>query len=145
MKQVHATTVQLSGQGVMLCGPSASGKSDLGLRLIETGAKLVADDRTNLTLSSNTIEASAPKEIVGKMEVRGIGIITFNPILKTRLALVINLIKASDMQRLPKIETTVILGVTLPLVRLCAFEVSAPAKVHAALMHYNHLASKAYE
>ena len=129
----------------MLCGPSASGKSDLGLRLIEIGARLVADDRTNLTVSNNTIRASAPKELFGKMEVRGIGIITLEAIIETRLAMVISLIDAVDMQRLPTLETTEILGVTLPLVRLCAFEASAPAKVRAALAQHSQLETQQYE
>ena len=55
MKQFHATTIQIDGKGVMLCGPSASGKSDLGIRLIEKGAILVADDRTDITLNNNKI------------------------------------------------------------------------------------------
>jgi HPr kinase/phosphorylase len=142
MKQIHATTVHLTGLGVMLCGPSASGKSDLGLRLIETGALLVADDRTNLTLSSNALSASAPKEIFGKLEVRGIGIITLEAIAETRLALVIDLMNGDDIERLPKLETIAILGVTVPLIRLCAFEASAPAKVQAALMHHSQLATQ---
>ena len=65
MEQVHATTVDLDGQGVMLRGPSASGKSDLGLRLIDAGAQLVADDRTDLILSGDAVRASAPKELAG--------------------------------------------------------------------------------
>lgn len=145
MKQIHATTVHLIGQGVMLCGPSASGKSDLGLRLIETGARLVADDRTDLTLSNNAIRASAPKQLAGKLEVRGIGIIKIESIAETQLTLVIRLVNAENLQRLPTFETTNILGVDLPLVRLCAFEASAPAKVLAALTHRSQLVTKQYE
>ena len=145
MKQVHATTVHFIGQGVMLCGPSASGKSDLGLRLIEIGAQLVADDRTDLTLSNNSIRASAPKQLAGMLEVRGIGIIKIEAIAETQLALVIRLINTENLQRLPTFETTDILGVTLPLVRLCAFEASAPAKVRAALKQRSQLATKQYD
>ena len=42
---LHASCVELSGTGVVLVGPSGSGKSDLALRLIDGGAQLVADDR----------------------------------------------------------------------------------------------------
>ena len=35
-----------SGTGVVLLGPSGTGKSDLALRLIDGGARLVADDRS---------------------------------------------------------------------------------------------------
>ena len=42
---LHASCVELSGTGVVLLGPPGSGKSDLALRLIDGGARLVADDR----------------------------------------------------------------------------------------------------
>ncbi len=139
MQQVHATTVDLDGQGVMLRGPSASGKSDLGLRLIDAGARLVADDRTNLIVSSDAVQASAPEELAGRMEVRGIGIVAVAAVAETRLALIVDLVDAAEVQRLPEAETVEVLGVTLPLVRLSAFEASAPAKVWTALMHHSRL------
>ena len=40
---IHATTVAIGGRGVLISGPSGSGKSDLALRLIDRGAVLVAD------------------------------------------------------------------------------------------------------
>ena len=133
MEQVHATTIDLNGDGVMLRGPSASGKSDLGLRLIDAGARLVADDRTELTLSGGAVRASAPKQIAGRMEVRGIGIMEVPTVPETRLALVVELVGAEDVERLPEPETADVLGVALPLVRLAPFEASAPAKVRTAL------------
>jgi len=133
MEQVHATTIDLNGDGVMLRGPSASGKSDLGLRLIDAGGRLVADDRTELTLSGGAVRASAPKEIAGRMEVRGIGIMEVPTVPETRLALVVELVGAEDVERLPEPETADVLGVALPLVRLAPFEASAPAKVRTAL------------
>jgi HPr kinase/phosphorylase len=139
MKQVHATTLQLDGKGVMLCGPSSSGKSDLGLRLIENGALLVADDRTNLTLGHNMVLASSPAEISGKMEIRGVGIINLEVIAEVHLAIVVELIEADAVQRLPSEENIDLLGIKLPLFRLYAFEASAPAKIRAALIHRFHL------
>ena len=133
MEQVHATTIDLNGDGVMLRGPSASGKSDLGLRLIDAGGRLVADDRTELTLSGGAVRASAPKQIAGRMEVRGIGIMEVPTVPETRLALVVELVGAEDVERLPEPETADVLGVALPLVRLAPFEASAPAKVRTVL------------
>ena len=46
---VHATAVAIDGQAVLLRGPSGSGKSDLALRLIDAGARLVADDQSELS------------------------------------------------------------------------------------------------
>ena len=43
MSLVHASCVQIGDAGVLLRGASASGKSDLALRLIDAGARMVAD------------------------------------------------------------------------------------------------------
>src|SRR3546814_14236208 len=74
MQTVHATTVALDGTGVLLRGPAGSGKSDLALRLIDQGARLVADDRTALALEGGRIIARAPETIAGRTEVRGLEI-----------------------------------------------------------------------
>ncbi|HEX7199151.1 MAG TPA: serine/threonine protein kinase, partial [Dongiaceae bacterium] len=42
--QIHASCVALSGAAVLLRGPPGAGKSDLALRLVDEGGKLVADD-----------------------------------------------------------------------------------------------------
>ena len=44
MTILHATCVAIGGRGLLLLGPSGSGKSDLALRLIDRGAMLVSDD-----------------------------------------------------------------------------------------------------
>lgn len=49
---VHGTCIALrlkaKWHAVLLRGPSGAGKSDLALRLIDEGARLVADDQTRL-------------------------------------------------------------------------------------------------
>ena len=65
---------------VLLRGPSGAGKSDLALRLIDQGARLVADDQTELTPSDGVLLARAPQTIQGKMEVRGLGIAEHAPL-----------------------------------------------------------------
>ncbi|HEX3418624.1 MAG TPA: serine/threonine protein kinase, partial [Stellaceae bacterium] len=45
---VHATAIAIDGRAVLLRGPSGAGKSDLALRLIDGGARLVADDQVEL-------------------------------------------------------------------------------------------------
>ena len=133
MEQIHATTVDLDGTGVLLSGPSGSGKSDLALRLIDGGARLVADDRTDLALVDGCVVASAPREIAGRMEVPGLGILEKAPAAETVLALVIELVDTKDIERIPQPATITLLGVDVPVVRLNAFEASAAAKVRAAL------------
>lgn len=134
MEQIHATTVDIDGSGVLLSGSSGSGKSDLALRLIDGGARLVADDRTDLALSDGRLVASAPREIAGRMEVRGLGVLEKDAVPQTVLALVVELVDPEDVERVPETATVTFLGVDVPVVRLHAFEASAAAKVRAALM-----------
>src|ERR687898_3364772 len=71
---LHATCVELSGTGVVLLGASGCGKSDLALRLIDRGARLVADDLVTVERHGRRLIARAPEAIAGLMEVRGLGI-----------------------------------------------------------------------
>ncbi|HJO73796.1 MAG: HPr kinase/phosphatase C-terminal domain-containing protein [Rhodospirillales bacterium] len=135
MEQVHATSIDIDGAGVLLRGPSASGKSDLALRMIDTGARLVADDRTNLAVRDGRIFASAPAALAGRIEVRGIGILTIGAVQESPLALVVDLVAAADVERLPEPAKADILGIALPLLRLAPFEASTPAKVRAAIQY----------
>ena len=135
MEQVHATSIDIDGAGVLLRGPSASGKSDLALRMIDTGARPVADDRTNLAVRDGRIFASAPAALAGRIEVRGIGILTIGAVQESPLALVVDLVAAADVERLPEPAKADILGIALPLLRLAPFEASTPAKVRAAIQY----------
>ena len=45
-KTVHSTSVVIEDSGVLIIGKSGSGKSDLALRLIDSGAMLISDDIT---------------------------------------------------------------------------------------------------
>lgn len=133
MEQIHATCIDIDGKGILLRGPSGCGKSDLALRLIDGGARLVADDRTNLTLRDDAVIATAPDEIAGKMEVRGLGVRSVDVLAQTPLALVADLVNPADVERIPKPASVELRGLSLPLIRLAPFEASAPAKLRAAL------------
>jgi HPr kinase/phosphorylase len=138
---VHATCVAIGEAGVLLRGPSGSGKSDLALRLIDAGARLVADDRVTLErvpgAGSGALRARAPNAIKGKMEVRGIGICTPPAREFATLALAVDLVASDGVERLPESATCAYLGVTLPLVAIAPFEASAAAKVRLAVAALN--------
>ena len=88
MVQVHGTCVAIDGCAVLLRGPSGSGKSDLALRLIDGGARLVADDRAEISLRQRRLVVNAPPEIAGLIEVRGLGVLELghleDPVLAAR-------------------------------------------------------------
>jgi hypothetical protein len=132
MQTVHATAVAIDGRGVLLRGPSGSGKSDLALRLMADGAELVADDRTMLSGQHGTLIAAPPPELAGLLEVRGVGLIRRPYRDRVALALIADL--AAPIPRLPDAGATEILeGVALPRMALNAFEASAPHKLRLAL------------
>jgi serine kinase of HPr protein (carbohydrate metabolism regulator) len=130
---VHGTTVAIEGAGVLLRGPSGSGKSDLALRLIDGGARLVADDQTELTRSPNGLVARSPASIAGKMEVRGVGIVRVPTVPSATVQLVVDLVPPDRVERLPEPEFCEYLQYSMPLLVLAPFEASAPAKVRLAL------------
>ena len=130
---VHATTVAIDGWAVMLRGPSGAGKSDLGLRLIDAGARLVADDQCELCRIGEHIVVRAPPAIAGLIEIRGLGIVQLDAIGEAPLALIADLVAPEALERLPLPRTDSILGLVVPAISLAAFEASAAAKVRVAL------------
>jgi HPr kinase/phosphorylase len=130
---VHGTTVALEGEGVLLRGPSGSGKSDLALRLIDGGARLIADDQTELARVADGLLARSPASIAGRMEVRGIGILRVPTVPSALLRLVIDLVAPDRVERLPEPQFCDYLQCSLPLLALAPFEASAPAKIRLAL------------
>ena len=127
---------------MLLRGPSGAGKSDLALRLIAGGGRfpglagepvLIADDQVQLWVADGRLAVTAPEAIAGRLEIRGIGIVTVPHAREARLALVIDLVPQARVPRLPEPESVVLLGVSVPRLSLEAFSASTPVKVLAAL------------
>ncbi len=130
---VHATAVAIEGRGLLLRGPPGAGKSDLALRLIDRGARLVADDQAELRRAGKRILVGAPAAIAGLIEVRGIGIIRLDALKEAPLALLVDLVSPAEVERLPDRRFEDVLGLTIPLIALSAFEACAAAKLRLAL------------
>lgn len=128
---IYATTVAIDGRGVLITGPSGSGKSDLALRLIDRGAVLVADDRTAVRADGGTVFASAPAMIAGRIEVRAVGIATLPVLADVPVALCLFL--TSRTERLPQPRTRTVANVPLPEIAIDPGYPSAPIKVELML------------
>ena len=129
MVTVRGTTVDLDGHGALLRGPPGCGKSDLALRLIDGGARLVADDYTELAVREGRLVASAPQTIAGLIEVRGIGIVAVESAAETILRCVVELVAKEAVERSPEPGSCEMCGQSVPLFRLDPFAASAAAKV----------------
>ena len=130
---IHATTVAVDGRGVAIAGASGSGKSDLALRLIDGGARLVADDQTRIERQGDRLVATAPAAIAGLLEVRGVGIVDLPHQESVVLRLIVEAVTPAEVERMPSPESREMLGLAVPLVRLDPFAVSACAKVRLAV------------
>jgi serine kinase of HPr protein (carbohydrate metabolism regulator) len=130
---IHATAVAFDGRAVLLRGASGAGKSDLALRLIDAGARLVADDQSQLCRRGDALIVRSPRGISGMIEVRGLGIMRVEPLAEAPVVMLVDLVPREHVERLPERRREAILGVALPLVALAPFEASAPAKLRVAV------------
>lgn len=114
MAPVHASCVALDGAGLLILGPSGSGKSGLALDLMARGAALVADDRVRLRREGDSVMADVPETIRGRIEARGVGILNAQAAGPVPLTLVVDL-GASETARLPERRVWTCLGCDIPL------------------------------
>ena len=97
----------------------------------QLGASGLADDRTILNRQGDQVVAQPPEPLRGILEVRGIGLIRVPTLESIRLRLAVDLDMPPD--RLPTPMFSTLSGVDIPLIRLSAFESSAPAKIRLAV------------
>lgn len=121
-------------KGVLIEGESASGKSDLTIRCLSHGFRLVADDRTRLWVSEGRLFGAAPQPIAGLIELRGLGVLPEPARRMAEVRLVVRCLQSADsLERLPDRDSRVLLGIALPKVAVRPFEASAPEKLARAL------------
>lgn len=108
----RATGVALDGQGVLIFGPSGSGKSRLALDLLALGACLICDDGLFLTGDGHILR---PENAPMLVEARGIGLLHAVPVDGAPLALVVDLAR-TEPDRLPPMRRAAVPGGTAPLI-----------------------------
>lgn len=130
---VHGSLIDVYGVGMLITGPSAIGKSELTLDLIERGHQLVADDAVHITrITPYQLQGSPSNVLTHHMEIRGLGIIDIRRMFGIRgirgtkdIDVVVNLDSWNDSRDYERLgvddKTTKILGVDVPLVELPIF------------------------
>lgn len=143
---VHAGLIAMrvdgAWKGVLIEGPSGVGKSDLALRALAQGFRLVADDRTLLWASGGRLYGRAPDALFGMMEVRGLDVVAHSALPFCEVGLIA---RCGPVERAPDPEYDNRLGVCIPVIGVAALEASAPAKLSRALRHLGQRSQQAYQ
>jgi HPr kinase/phosphorylase len=145
IETLHGTAIAFGSIGVLLRGPSGSGKSSLALRLVdEQGyglgrkalrAELIADDQVEISRVGDQLFMAAPYVLKNRIEIRGLGILPIRAKAGARLRLLVDLKPANEIERLPLEKTyfTDISGVSVRRIEVDGHDAAAPARVRAAL------------
>jgi len=133
-------------RGALIEGASGTGKSDLALRAMDHGFRLVADDRTLVFSSRGRLFGRAPGALLGLIEVRGLGVLRESVLAFVEIVLTVRCTADRDaVSRLPEPAGEVIEGVWLPLIELWPFEPSAPAKLSRAVEYLGAHGQQGYQ
>ena len=117
-------------RGALIEGASGAGKSDLALRALSEGFRLVADDRVVLWRSGGRLYGRAPDPLAGALEVRGLDVVAAPALAMAEIVLVA---RAGAPERIPDVQWVEILGISVRLIELDLRAPSAPAKLGRAL------------
>ena len=105
----------VDGRAAVFIGASGTGKSATALRMVASGARLVADDQVILTRKGDDIVATCPKGFAGLIEARGIGLLTV-PHADTAIVDVIVDMEQTELHRLPPERKNEILGLMINII-----------------------------
>ena len=131
----QAGCVAIDGRGVLIEGPSGSGKSSLALALIDRGGILVGDDGVMLAERAGALWAAPHPNTRGLLEVRNLGILPFAPVEESRICLLLRL--DPDAPRfIDQAERETIEGVDIPALRLWPDTPMLALRAELALRHY---------
>lgn len=135
IKLIQASCVAMDGHAILIEGEPGTGKSSLALALIDRGAMLIGDDGVQLERGTDTVIASPPPNITGKLEIRHVGIVAL-PLTSAPLTMAVELLhgRHSAVPRfhasLPQREYW---DVTIPYLTLPAHDHTLPLRVEWAL------------
>lgn len=140
---VHATALILGEAGVLIRGPSGSGKSGLALTLLALAghrglfAALIGDDRVHLRVNGRRILASGAPNVRGLIERRGHGIVRAPTKSCAVVRLVVDLSLGRERNpRLPDDNSLKVSFGDIALPRLAFDAVSAPVERAYAILEY---------
>lgn len=133
IQNIYATCVVYQDVGLLICGNSGCGKSSLALSLIDKGAYLVSDDRTDLFEKNGVLYAKAPPLLYNLMEVRHIGLVSGWPIKKeTPIHCIIRLCE-TEPNRLPITTKENLCGYEIMSFSLKQYDFALTSKINTVI------------
>ena len=135
---LHAGLIALrvagSWRGALIQGPSGIGKSDLALRAVAEGFRLVADDRGVVFVSGGVLFGRAPDTLRGLIEVRGLGVVRQTALVTAPISLSVRCKHSPEaVERLPDPRSESLLACDVPVFEVWPLEHTAPAKIRRAI------------
>jgi serine kinase of HPr protein (carbohydrate metabolism regulator) len=121
-------------RGVLIEGPSGAGKSDLALRMMQSGFRLVADDRVVAWADRGRLYGRAPDPLRDLIEVRGVGVLAEPALAFAEVGL---LVYPGAPERMPDPAFEAIGGVRIPRLMVEYGHASAPLLIARALMAFD--------
>ena len=131
-KTIHATSVVIEDSGVLIVGNSGLGKSDLALRLIDSGATLISDDITICKKIEDSIFLFPPLQTRGLLEVRELGIMTVPYVDNIKLLLIVELVD-HEIERLPSKKIGKFMNLNISKIKIYGKNSSSVAKIKLKL------------
>ena len=111
---LHGTAVTVGLRGLLILGPSGSGKSRLALEMIALGAHLVCDDRVWLNKIGTGFQLQAPEQLRGRIEAHGLGFLASKYKTSVPLSYCLDL-SLENKVRLPHVSEKTKLGLKVSI------------------------------
>lgn len=130
--QVHGCLMMVNATGVLIIGPSGSGKSEAALELVQKGHIFVSDDAVLVKDLGNQFVGSSPYITKNFLEVRGIGAIDVKYTYGVKsianscvIKLVIELVQKEEQNKLDRLGISFL---NYPIMSRSIKKIQVPAK-----------------